>query len=428
MCTNGKSTVKNTHLKNQIKYSNKVILLCYFPHLPVTKWRLATSDTETDAERKKTQNSPLNGGEVKQTRSNLIISERLRGVYILIKSTVSFNVLPKAEFGFYTWPEEKHLWPDSWGSEGKKKRKKKENLKINLFLNSVSDTGRQVQRLTASILSGSERSAAPMPPYKRSDILVIFSRHTWFLITSQIDVRGFSQTFAMLRGAWARDQKEIQSESERHRKSPVSLGCVTDGLRRLTLVEYSLGHPMLTSMAATSFSLDEQQHTVFFPQKKDNKRLNTNHSYEHTHTELWTHTSWATVSALSGSAVPWTKKKQEQQKNSQPSSSLCDWPPEVQQVSSVSPSGRQLCPSPAHRSWTWRDHRERQNPPCPTHLTQMQDNTVWVKRWRESASHSGSPAGEGHPPFTTRRHWAILMSISSWKRRTNQHLETELRL
>lgn len=25
---------------------------------------------------------------------------------------------------------------------------------------------------------------------------------------------------------------------------------------------------MLTSMAATSFSLDEQQHTVFFPQKK----------------------------------------------------------------------------------------------------------------------------------------------------------------
>lgn len=49
-------------------------------------------------------------------------------------------------------------------------------------------------------------------------------------------------------------------------------------------MEYSLGHPMLTSMAATSFSLDEQQHTVFFPPKKGNKRLNTNYSYEHTHT------------------------------------------------------------------------------------------------------------------------------------------------
>lgn len=68
--------------------------------------------------------------------------------------------------------------------------------------------------------------------------------------------------------------------TESHRSS---LGCVTDGLRRLTLVEYSLGHPMLTSMAATSFSLDEQQHS-FFPPRKDNKRLNTNHSYEHTHT------------------------------------------------------------------------------------------------------------------------------------------------
>lgn len=38
-----------------------------------------------------------------------------------------FNVLPKVEFGFYMWLEEKRQWPDSWGSESKKKKKMKES-------------------------------------------------------------------------------------------------------------------------------------------------------------------------------------------------------------------------------------------------------------------------------------------------------------
>lgn len=306
--------------------------------------------------------------------------------------------------------------------EDLKFKKKEENLNLKIefsvwyWQDGCSDSPPQSCR-------GQRGAPPPCHPARgqRSDILVIFSRHTWkqktcFLSTSKIDVRGFSQTFSVLREAWAGDQREIQSESERHRKSPVSLGCVTDGLRRLTLVEYSLGHPMLTSMAATSFSLDEQQHTVFSPPKKTtNASTQITPMNTHTHRVVDSHQLGygQRPVRISGSL---DKKKTRTTKNSQPSSSLCDWPPEVQQVSSVSPSGRQLGPSPAHRSWTWRDHRERQNPPCPTHLTQMQHNTVWVKRCSESASHSESPAGEGHPPFTTRRHWAILMSISSWNR------------
>lgn len=103
--------------------------------------------------------------------------------------------------------------------------------------------------------------------------------------------------------------------TESHRSS---LGCVTDGLRRLTLVEYSLGHPMLTSMAATSFSLDEQQHTVFFPPKKDNKRLNTNHSYEHTHTQSCGLTPAGPRSAPCPDQRFPGQKKQEQQKTLNP--------------------------------------------------------------------------------------------------------------
>lgn len=312
----------------------------------------------------------------------------------------------------------------------KKKRKKKENLKINLFLNSVSDTGRQVQRLTASILSGSERSAAPMPPCKRSEV-----RHPCHFFTAhlipdhkpnwrqrfQSNIRSAERSMSQRSEGdpkWVQTPQKVTGEFRLRdgRLEETHLGGIFFGTSH---VDIDGGHVFLPGWAAA--------HSFFPPKKRQQTPQHKSLLWTHTHRVVDSHQPGhgQRPVRVSGSL---DKKKTRTTKNSQPSSSLCDWPPEVQQVSSVSPSGRQLCPSPAHRSWTWRDHRERQNPPCPTHLTQMQDNTVWVKRCRESASHSGSPAGEGHPPFTTRRHWAILMSISSWNRRTNQHLETELRL
>lgn len=80
--------------------------------------------------------------------------------------------------------------------------------------------------------------------------------------------------------------------------------------------------------------------------------------------ELWTHTSRATVSALSGSAVPCKKKRE---------LTLVLWIYSRRcrrvQMFSVSPSGRRLCPSLSHRSWTSLDRPEPQSPPSPAPLT-----------------------------------------------------------
>lgn len=93
---------------------------------------------------------------------------------------------------------------------------------------------------------------------------------------------------------------------------------MTDGLRRLTLVEYSLGHPMLTSMAATSFSLDEQQHTIFSPPKKTTN-ASTQITPMNTHTQSCGLTPAGPRSApCPGQRFPGQKKKQEQQKTLNP--------------------------------------------------------------------------------------------------------------
>lgn len=80
--------------------------------------------------------------------------------------------------------------------------------------------------------------------------------------------------------------------------------------------------------------------------------------------ELWTHTSRATVSALSGSAVPCKKKRE---------LTLVLWIYSRRcrrvQMFSVSPSGRRPCPSLSHRSWTSLDRPEPQSPPSPAPLT-----------------------------------------------------------
>lgn len=74
---------------------------------------------------------------------------------------------------------------------------------------SLTEAHRRAEALTASILSGSDRRAAPIPPCKRSEV---------------------SQGSKVRAAGWSLAGK-------------------------LTLVEYSLGQPIFTSMAATSFSL-----------------------------------------------------------------------------------------------------------------------------------------------------------------------------
>ena len=73
----------------------------------------------------------------------------------------------------------------------------------------IFNTHSLTEALTASILSGSDRRAAPIPPCKRSEV----------------------------------------SQGSKVRAAGGSL------TGKLTLVEYSLGQPIFTSMAATSFSL-----------------------------------------------------------------------------------------------------------------------------------------------------------------------------
>lgn len=128
--------------------------------------------------------------------------------------------------------------------------------------------------------------------------------------------------------------------------------------------------------------------------------------------ELWTHTSRATVSALSGSAVPCKKKRE---------LTLILWIYSRRccrvQMSSVSPSGRRLCPSLPRRSWTSLDHLEPQNPPSPAPLTKHTHNLKKQKQdvklkvsccvcldhqlpAREGDSHRSTPCDTG--PFWCR--------------------------
>lgn len=88
----------------------------------------------------------------------------------------------------------------------------------------------------------------------------------------------------------------LQSESKENLKlvscqQKISQRSVGDEVRdsrgRLTLVEYSFGHPMLTSMAATSFSLDDKHMSRALTVQAHQNTVNTTTQIKSTHSVIW---------------------------------------------------------------------------------------------------------------------------------------------
>lgn len=294
---------------------------------------------------------------------------------------------------------------------------------------------RRMQRLTASILSGSERSAAPMPPCKRSEV-----RHPCHFFTARLKTENLvlehkqnwrprfrsnilSAERSMSRRSegdpkWVRTPQKVTGQFRLRdgRLEETHLGGIFFGTSH---VDIDGGHVFLPGWAAAH---------SFFPPKKDNKRLNTNHSYEHTHTQSCGLTPAGPRSAPCPDQRFPGQKKQEQQKtlNPPPRSVIghlrCNRCPQSHHLEDNSvllpltgPEHDAIIGSDKiHRAQhIWRKCNTTQ---CGLNGAVSQRVTLDLQQVRDTHR---SPPGDTGPS------WCQSAPETD---RTNQHLETELRL